>query len=196
MKTRYWTWLAWPLGALPLGWIVWQAASGAMGPDPAETFVKAIGWWALVLILTCLSMRPASQLLKVPGLVIWRRTFGLWGFIYACLHFLAWATLLLGWDPSVLGQELTKRPYIVVGTLAWLAMWPLAATSTRKARRRLGRKWTKLHKLIFVTLVLAIIHQYWVQKSGYGETVVFASVAAVLLLYRLLKDRILVKKQP
>ncbi|MDX1805311.1 MAG: protein-methionine-sulfoxide reductase heme-binding subunit MsrQ [Alcanivorax sp.] len=194
MKSKHWTWLAWPLGALPLGWIMWQAGTGAMGPDPAETFVKAIGWWALVLILACLSMRPASQLLKIPGLVVWRRTLGLWAFLYVCLHFLAWATLLLGWDPSVLGQELTKRPYIVVGTLAWLVMWPLAATSTRKARRRLGKKWNKLHKLIFVTLVLAIVHQYWVQKSGYGETVAFASVATVLLLYRAWKDRWLANK--
>ena len=138
MKTRYWTWLGWPLGAAPLAWLVLEAASGQLGPDPAEVFVERLGWWALVLLLTCLTMRPAAQLLRVPGLVVWRRTFGLWAFGYVSLHFLAWATLLLGWDPNYLGEELGKRPYIIVGLLGWLAMWPLAATSTRKARRRMG----------------------------------------------------------
>lgn len=196
MKTGFsrYLWVAWPLGALPLAAIVWQAASGALGPDAGEAFVKLLGWWALVMLLVCLTMRPAAQLLHVPGLVVWRRTFGLWAFFYVCLHFLGWATLLLGWDLSYLGQELSKRPYIIVGSLAWLALWPLALTSTRRARRRLGSKWNKLHSLIFPALGLAIIHQFWVQKSGFGETLVFVSVAAILIFYRLLHDHRLFKK--
>ncbi len=194
MKSRQWTWVAWPLGAVPLAWVTYLAVSGQLGPDPAETLVELLGWWSLVCLLVCLAMRPAAQLLKVSGLVIWRRTFGLWAFAYVSLHFLAWATLLLGWDPSFLGEELTRRPYIIVGMGAWLALWPLALTSTRKARRRLGRNWAKLHRLVFLAVLLALMHQSWVQKSGYGETLVFVGVTAILLLYRLLHGRNMVRK--
>ena len=128
MKSRQWTWVAWPLGAVPLAWVTYLAVSGQLGPDPAETLVELLGWWSLVCLLVCLAMRPTARLLKVPGLVIWRRTFGLWAFAYVSLHFLAWATLLLGWDPSFLGEEFTRRPYIIVGMGAWLALWPLALT--------------------------------------------------------------------
>ena len=194
MKSRQWTWVAWPLGAVPLAWVTYLAVSGQLGPDPAETLVELLGWWSLVCLLVCLAMRPAARLLKVPGLVIWRRTFGLWAFAYVSLHFLAWATLLLGWDPSFLGEELTRRPYIIVGMGAWLALWPLALTSTRKARRRLGRNWAKLHRLVFLAVLLALVHQSWVQKSGYGETLVFVGVTVILLLYRLLHGRNMVRK--
>lgn len=194
MKSRQWTWVGWPLGAVPLVWVTYLAVSGQLGPDPAETLVELLGWWSLVCLLVCLAMRPAAQLLKVSGLVIWRRTFGLWAFAYVSLHFLAWATLLLGWDPSFLGEEFTRRPYIIVGMGAWLALWPLALTSTRKARRRLGRNWAKLHRLVFLAVLLALVHQSWVQKSGYGETLVFVCVTVILLLYRLLHGRNMVRK--
>lgn len=194
MKSKHWTWVGWPLGALPLAWITMQAVGGQLGPDPAETLVELLGWWSLVMLLACLTMRPAAQLLKVPGLVIWRRTFGLWAFGYVCMHFLAWATLLLGWDPSFLGEELTKRPYIIIGMLAWLALWPLALTSTRQSRRRLGKKWGKLHRLIFPAVLLGLVHQSWVQKSGYGETLIFVSVLLILLLYRILHGRNMIRK--
>lgn len=182
---KAWTWIAWPLGALPLAWVLYEGLTGASGPDPVAALVNALGWWALVLLLVCLAMRPAAQLLNIPALVIWRRTFGLWMFIYASLHFLAWATLILGWDPGRLATELGKRPYIIVGAAAWLALWPLALTSTRKARRRLGKRWVKLHKLIFLALPLALVHQFWVQKSGFGESLAFLAVALVLVGYRL-----------
>ena len=182
---KAWTWIAWPLGALPLAWVLYEGLTGASGPDPVAALVNALGWWALVLLLVCLAMRPAAQLLNIPALVIWRRTFGLWMFIYASLHFLAWATLILGWDPGRLATELSKRPYIIAGAAAWLALWPLALTSTRKARRRLGKRWVKLHKLIFLALPLALVHQFWVQKSGFGESLAFLAVALVLVGYRL-----------
>lgn len=194
MKTKQWTWMAWPLGAIPLVGVIYQAAAGLLGPDPAETLVELLGWWALVMLLASLTMRPAAQLLNTPGLVVWRRTFGLWAFAYASMHFLGWGTLLLGWDPDYLAEELTKRPYIVVGMLAWLSLWPLALTSTRKSRRRLGHKWVKLHRLVFLALLFGLLHQSWVQKSGYGETLIFVSVAIILLLYRLLHGRNMVNK--
>ena len=192
--SRKWTWVAWPLGAVPLIWTLYKGVTGLSGPDPVEALILSLGWWALVLLLVCLSMRPAARLLNIPGLVVWRRTFGLWAFIYVCLHFAAWGTLDLGWNPGRLATELSKRPYIIVGTLAWLALWPLALTSTRKSRRRLGKRWVTLHRLIFVAVPLGIVHQFWVQKSGFGETVAFATAFLVLIGYRLLVSRGLIGK--
>ena len=182
-------WVVWPLGCMPFAVLLWQGLSGALGPDPTKTFVADLGWWAFVSLITCLVMRPLALKLGQPWLVPLRRTFGLLAFAYASLHLLAWAWLLLGWDPAFIGKELTKRPYIIVGFSAWLLMLPLALTSTRASRRRLGKRWVKLHRLVFPAVLLGLVHDIWIQKSGYGEQLVFGSIIFVLLGWRLLEAR-------
>ena len=193
MKWR-WTLLAWPLGLVPLGWLVWQVVQGALGPDPAETFVQELGWWGLVMLTLSLAMRPVAQLFSLPGVVVLRRTFGLLAFGYITLHLLTWLLLLLGLQWDYLWEELNKRPYILIGSLSWLLLVPLAVTSTRKQRRRLGKKWVKLHKLVFPAVVLGVLHHAWIQKSDYTETIIFALMVGLLFIYRLLKQKGAFKK--
>lgn len=178
-------WLLWPLGAAPFCWLLYQGLSGGLGPDPAKAFVATLGWWALVLLLATLTVRPATRLLNQPWLLQSRRTLGLLAFAYASVHLLAWLWLLLGWDWRYIGAELNKRPYILVGFSAWLLLLPLALTSTRASRRRMGHRWLVLHRLIFPAVVLGLLHDIWIQKSGYGEQLVFGLVLAVLLVWRL-----------
>lgn len=180
-------WLTWPVGAVPFGWLLYLGLSGGLGPDPAQELVGALGWWALVLLLATLSVRPLVRVLDLPGLIRLRRTLGLLAFGYASVHLLAWAWLLLGWDWRFIGQELAKRPYILVGSTAWLLLLPLALTSTRRSRRRLGQRWVRLHRLVFPAVVLGLLHDTWIQKSGYGEQLVFALVLLVLFGWRLLE---------
>ncbi|MDF1780986.1 MAG: sulfoxide reductase heme-binding subunit YedZ [Alcanivoracaceae bacterium] len=180
-------WVMWPLGCVPFVVLLWQGLSGALGPDPAKTFVAQLGWWAFIGLLLTLSARPLALWLKQPWLVALRRTFGLLSFAYASLHLIAWAWLLLGWDVRYIGDELSKRPYIIVGVSAWLCLLPLAVTSTRNSRRKLGKKWVRLHKLIFPAVLLVLVHDFWIQKSGYTEQVVFALVLFVLLGWRLME---------
>ena len=180
-------WLLWPLGAVPFLWLLFLGVTGAMGPDPAKEFVASLGWWALVGLIAALSIRPATRILAVPWLLAARRTFGLLAFAYVCLHLLAWAWLLLGFDWSYIGAELNKRPYILVGFTAWLLLLPLALTSTRGSRRRLGRRWQLLHRLIYPAVLLGLLHDIWIQKSGYGEQLVFGLLLGLLFLWRIMQ---------
>lgn len=179
-------WLAWPLGALPFAVLLWRGLDDALGPDPAKTFVATLGWWTLVALLATLAVRPLVRIGRWPWLFPLRRTLGLLAFAYASVHLLAWAWLFLGWDWSLMGAELQDRPYILVGFGAWLLLAPLAATSTRGSQRRLGRRWVRLHRLIFPALLLGLIHDIWIQKSGYGEQLVFAVLIGGLLGWRVL----------
>ncbi len=182
-------WLAWPLGTLPFVALLWRGLAGALGPDPAKTFVATLGWWTLVALLATLAVRPLLRLTHTPWLFPLRRTLGLLTFAYASVHLLAWAGLFLGWDWSLMGTELNERPYILVGFSAWLLLLPLAVTSTRTSQRRLGRRWALLHRLIFPALLLGLIHDIWIQKSGYGEQLVFAVLSGGLLGWRVLTWR-------
>lgn len=179
-----WLWLAWPLGLAPLGWSVWAGLTGASGPDPAKALVSDLGWWGLFWLLACLSVRPSVQIFGLPWLFPLRRHFGLLAFTWLSLHLIAWAWLLLGLDLSGIAGELVKRPYILVGFTAWCLLVPLALTSSRVSRRRLGRRWVRLHKLVYPAALLGVLHDFWLQKAGYLEPAVFAMVLVGLLLWR------------
>lgn len=179
-----WLWLVWPLGLAPLALAVWAGVSGASGPDPAKALVSTLGWWGLVWLLACLAVRPLVQISGKAWLFPLRRHLGLLAFTWLSLHFLGWAWLLLGLDLSGIAGELAKRPYILVGFTAWCLMLPLALTSSRAARRRLGGRWVRLHRLVYPAALLGVLHDFWLQKAGYLEPAAFALVLAALLLWR------------
>lgn len=177
-------WLVWPLGLAPLGWILYAGTTGALGADPAKELVSLLGWWGLVWLMLCLSVRPLVRVSGWSTLLPLRRHAGLLAFTWLSLHFLAWSGLLLGWDLGGIAGEIAERPYILVGFSAWLLLLPLALTSTRRARRRMGRRWQALHRLIYPAAILGVVHDLWIQKSGFAEPLVFALVLAGLFLWR------------
>ena len=177
-------WLVWVAGLVPLAWLVWRGLGGDLGPDPAKELVSNLGWWGLLWLTACLAVRPLVQVAGWPRLFPLRKWFGLLAFTWLSLHFLGWAWLLLGWDLAGIAGEIAKRPYILVGFSAWLLLLPLAMTSTRGARRRLGRRWQLLHRLVYPAVLLGLLHDFWLQKSGYLEPLVFGALVALLLGWR------------
>lgn len=177
-------WLAWPLGLLPLALIVHAGLTGGLGADPAKELVSELGWWGLVWLLACLAVRPVVRVSGWSALFPLRRHLGLLAFVWLSLHFLAWSGLLLGWDVAGIAEEIVQRPYILAGFSAWLALVPLAVTSHRRARRRLGRRWQRLHRLVYPAAILGVLHDLWIQKSGFAEPLAFALVLAALLWWR------------
>lgn len=159
--------------------------SNQLGPDPAERLVKELGEWAITFLWITLTVTPMRQLTGQSWLTRLRRLFGLFALFYASVHFLSYATFMLGWSPALLADDLLERPYIVVGFLALLMMIPLGVTSTDAWRRRLKRRWVQLHKLVYVIAVLAMIHFAWTAKAGYGDQAVYLAVLLVLLGFRL-----------
>ena len=167
----------------PLLWL-YQAWIFALGPDPGKVLVDRLGLGTLVLVLITLCMTPLQKLSGWPGWIAVRRQLGLWCFAYVCLHLAAYLFFVLGLDWGRLGVELSKRPYIIVGSLAFLCLLALAVTSNRYSQRRLGRRWKQLHRLIYAVLGLGLLHFLWIVRADLEEWSIYAAVGALLMLLR------------
>ena len=172
------------VASVPCYWL-YLAVADALGPDPGKVLVDSLGQGALVLLLCSLAMTPFRSLTGWPGWIVFRRQIGLWAFVYAVFHLIAYLYFLLGLDFSGLAAELIDRPYIAVGALALLGLSVLAATSTRWSMRKLGKRWKKLHRVVYPTLLIVLLHMLWVVRSDAGRWSLYASIAAVLLIARL-----------
>jgi sulfoxide reductase heme-binding subunit YedZ len=171
------------LPTLPFIILITQGVMNQLGADPGKTLVHALGLWALRFLLLTLSITPLQRFTPLQVLRL-RRTLGLYALGYAVLHLLGFAFFYLGFDLALLGSELIKRPYIVVGSTALLMLSMLGITSTRGWQKRLGRRWKTLHQLVYLIVVLVIIHFAWQVKTGFGAAPWYALVFAVLMALR------------
>lgn len=160
--------------------------SGGLGADPVAEIEHRLGLRALRLLMITLAITPLRQLTGQPLLLRFRRLLGLCVFFYATMHFSAYLVLDLRGYWTQIFAEIVKRPYITVGFAAWLLLL-LALTSTQAAIRRLGRNWGRLHKLVYLIGVLAVLHFWWLVKSDVREPALYAAILAVLLGWRLWK---------
>ncbi len=176
-----------PLVLLGLG--AFELAGQSLGPDPVETLLRELGWWAVTLLVAGLAVTPLRHWLKQAPLLRLRRPLGLWGFTYAALHFIVYLVLdrQLAWAEIL--KDLSKRPYIMVGFAAVLLLLPLAATSTAWAMRKLGRRWQKLHRLAYATAILGVLHFLLQVKKDLTEPLIYAAVLGALLGWRVLRHR-------
>jgi sulfoxide reductase heme-binding subunit YedZ len=174
--------------SLPLAWLLVRTfglAGTTLGPNPIDELQDRLGDWALRLLLLTLCITPLSVSLHKPWLVGLRRMLGLFAFFYVCLHFLNWLVLDQWFDTGAIADDIAKRPYITVGFAAFLMLVPLAVTSTNGWMRRLGRRWQKLHRLIYPAAVLGCVHFWWQVKADWREPFVYAAILALLLGWRL-----------
>ncbi|HWK54325.1 MAG TPA: protein-methionine-sulfoxide reductase heme-binding subunit MsrQ [Hyphomicrobiales bacterium] len=160
-----------------------------LGPDPPQTLALATGEWAIRFLVAGLWITPLRYLLHAPVLWQYRRMIGLYALFYVVLHFLTFLIFILQLSFADLGREITQRPYITLGFLALILLLPLGATSFQAAQRKLGRNWKKLHRLVYVINVLAVLHIIWIVRSSYGDAVLYGTLVSFALLYRLLRSR-------
>ena len=165
-------------------WSVAHTGGDALGADPVAEIEHRLGLWALRFLMFALAVTPLRQLSGKPVLVRFRRMLGLYAFFYASLHFAAYLGLDLRGYWAQIFEDIAKRPYITVGFTAWLLLLPLAITSTIGWIRRLGRNWSRLHKLVYAIGVLAVLHFWWLVKSDIREPALYAGILAVLLGWR------------
>jgi sulfoxide reductase heme-binding subunit YedZ len=178
----------WMLCLTPAGLLIWRAFTGGLGANPIEFITLRTGFWTLVHIMVTLAVTPVRRVTGWHRIIQFRRMLGLFAFFYATLHFLTYVTLDLFFDFSAIAADIVKRPYITVGFTAFLLLVPLALTSTKGSIRRLGRNWLRLHRLLYVSAALAVLHFYWKKsaKSDIGEPLMFAGILAALLLFRVI----------
>ena len=169
---------------LPFSLLLIGAFNDQLGANPVETLTHQTGLWGLYFLLITLSVTPVRQLTGAAWLVNLRRMLGLFAFFYACLHLLVylWLDQYFTWNSIV--EDVVKRPYITVGFTAWLLLLPLALTSTKAAIKRLGKNWKQLHKLVYMTVMLVMLHFIWLVKADYAEPVLYLVLFLLLMLAR------------
>lgn len=171
---------------LPLADLGLRAAADRLGADPVEDITFTTGDWALRLLLASLAVTPLRRLLGYAWLAPLRRSLGLLAFLYATLHALTYVVLEQAFDWSALFEDVLERRYVMAGFAAWLCLLPLAATSTRRALRRLGgERWKRLHRLVHAAALLACLHYLWLVKADLLSPLCYAALLAALWLARL-----------
>ena len=161
----------------------------SLGADPTKKLEHVLGKTALNLLLLTLLVTPVRHLANLPHLPRFRRMLGLFAFFYATLHFIVYLSLDLEFNWHTVWSDIAKRPYITIGFTALVLMIPLAITSTNRMMRRLGRRWQKLHRLVYPIATLGVWHYYWQVKRDIREPLIYAGILAVLLGYRWFRAR-------
>jgi sulfoxide reductase heme-binding subunit YedZ len=174
------------LALTPLARLVFLAATHHLGANPIEFITRSTGTWTLVLLLCTLAITPLRRLSGLNWLIRLRRMLGLITFAYALLHTLTWVWLDQWFDPASMLRDVMQRPFVTAGFVALLLMLPLALTSTDAMMRRLGRRWGKLHRAVYLVLLASLLH-YWWHKQGKNdllEPALYALVGGLLLAAR------------
>ena len=173
------------LALVPAGYLGYRTYTNDLGVNPAETLQLETGEWALKFLIITLAVTPVRRLTGWNRVIQFRRMLGLFAFFYACLHFLTYIVLDKYFAFGEMMADVLKRPFITAGFVAFVAMVPLAITSTKGWIRRLGRRWQVLHRLIYVSAAAAAVHFVWKVKVVIGEPIYYALAIALLLGFRL-----------
>ncbi len=179
------------LALLPLARLVLAGSTGVfggLGANPVELITRSTGTWALVLLCITLAVTPVRRITGWHVLQRARRMLGLFAFFYAALHFTTWVWFDHWFDVRAMVADVIERPFVTMGFLAFVLLVPLAATSTDAMVRRLGRRWSQLHRLVYAVAIVAVLHYWWHKsgKSDYAEVAWYACAVALLLGWRLL----------
>jgi sulfoxide reductase heme-binding subunit YedZ len=170
-----------------LGMVTWWNSS--LGADQIAATEIRTGLWTLRFLAITLAVTPARQLLGVGALAKYRRMLGLFAFLYAVIHVFTWSWADMDFDLGFMGREIAKHRYILIGMLTFVLLIPLAVTSTMGWIRRMGgRRWNRLHQLVYVAAVTGTVHYLWAVKKDTFFPLVYLVVFIALLGYRLVRS--------
>jgi len=183
--TRFARFVIFVNGSVPLALLLHDAYYHRLGANPSEFAIRTTGTLALLFLIISLAVTPLRKLLGQPWMVKFRRMLGLFGFFYAALHLLIYTLLDRSASLRAVIEDIGKRPFITVGMASFVLLVPLAVTSTQKMIKRLGgKRWNRLHRLVYVAAAGGALHYYMLVKADTREPLLFAAALVVLLLYR------------
>ena len=187
---------------LPFAWLFYSALTNQLGANPQEYLIRATGDWTLRFVCIVLAVTPLRTISNTPQLARFRRMLGLFAYFYVFNHLLSYSWFDMGFDILEIAKDIAKRPFILVGFLAFVLLTPLAASSFNLAIKTIGAKrWQLLHKLVYVVAGLGLLHFFWMRagKNDFAEVFVYAAIIAALLGWRLrqysLKKKALAKQK-
>ena len=172
------------LGLVPALLLLRDTLNDQLGANPIQTLHFRLGDWALRFLLLGLALTPIKIITKQAWPLRYRRIMGLLAFFYASLHVLVYVALDLSWSWTAFMDEVPKSPYILVGLLTYLLLIPLAITSTKHFKKRLGKRWLSLHKLVYVAVLTACLHYLWLVKLDISQPLLYLGLLTVLLSIR------------
>ena len=175
------------LSSVPLIFMLVGFINDSLGANPVQNLMQLSGQAALNFILLTLTIRPISQILNYHALIKIRRMLGLFCYLYASIHFSIYLVLEQWLDLTLIIEDIKERPFITIGVINLILLTPLALTSTDAMRARLQTNWLKLHKLIYLISILAIIHYWWSAKADLLMPIMSALILIFLLAYRLFR---------
>jgi sulfoxide reductase heme-binding subunit YedZ len=181
-------WMVFALSLLPLLRLIALGLQDRLTANPIEFITRATGDWTLYFLCLTLAVTPLRRLTGLNALMRFRRMLGLFTFFYASLHFLTFIWFDHFFDLAEMVSDILKRPFIAMGFSAFVLLVPLALTSNDFMLRKLGRRWSVLHRLIYLIAILALLHFWWMRagKHNFAEPLVIGAVVAVLLVLRLI----------
>jgi len=185
----------------PVAWLLWAGLTGHLSANPLSDITYETGDWTIRFICITLAITPVRRITGWNALVKFRRMAGLFAFFYGTLHFLTYVIVdrfagldfpdgIIAWSTVVnlaksVGADIYKRPFITVGFTAWMTMVPLALTSTTASIRRLGgRRWNQLHRLVYATGIIAVLHYWWLVKADVRRPLTYGAIVLALLGFR------------
>jgi sulfoxide reductase heme-binding subunit YedZ len=171
---------------IPLVLLLWDLYHKRVGPNPLEFATRTTGMLTLIFLSLTVAVTPLRKIFGVNSLVKLRRMLGLFAFFYGSLHLLTYIAFDRVFNLISVGQDILKRPFILVGLLAFALMLPLAITSTNKMVKRIGgRRWAQLHRLVYIAAIAAVVHFWMLVKSDTRLPLTFGFIVLFLLGYRL-----------
>lgn len=172
---------------VPMIMYLWLAFNQALGANPIEALTRASGDWTLYFLCLTLAITPLRRITGQHWLQALRRMLGLFVFFYGCLHLTTFIWFDHFFDAVEILRDVWKRPFITVGFAAFLLLIPLAVTSTNAMQRRLGRQWSRLHRVVYAVVLFALLHFWWMRsgKQNFGEPLLLTVIILILLAARL-----------
>ncbi|MDH5445334.1 MAG: sulfoxide reductase heme-binding subunit YedZ [Gammaproteobacteria bacterium] len=179
--------LIFALCLLPFLLLSFRLLNNQLGANPIEVFTRSNGEWGLRFLLITLSITPLKNILKQSWPMQYRRMLGLFAFFYVFIHLSSYLVLDQFFDWQEIWADIIKRPYITIGMSAFVLLIPLAVTSNRYMMKRLGRNWLRLHKLVYLIAILAVVHFFLLVKADFYWPTVYAVLLGLLFTFRLRK---------
>ncbi len=172
---------------LPFGILVNDLINDRLGANPIESMHVTLGEWALRFLCLTLSLSPCKQIFGLTWLNKFRRMLGLYSFFYALMHFMVYIVLDISLDWMVFVEEINDGPYILFGVVTFLILLPLAITSLTAMQKLLGKNWKKLHSLVYLAAITALLHYFLLVKTEFGKPLFYAAIILLLLGFRLVR---------
>lgn len=179
----------------PLARLGWKGYNDMLGANPIEVITHSTGDWTVIFLLITLAITPLRRFTRQLWLIRFRRMLGLYAFFYACLHFTTYIWLDKFFDVPAMVKDVGKRPFITVGFAGFVLLIPLALTSTQGMIRRLRKKWVTVHRLIYASACLGVIHYWWQVKADHRKPAIYLAILLPLLAYRVI-DWALKRRRP